>query len=823
MSDSGQEELLFNSHTASGMKSGKSGTGIPLNHGTVQALREGNLSGALHQDPGMANRIPLADRMRPRTLDEFIGQEHIVGPGRLLRRAIQKDQLSSLILAGPPGTGKTTLARIIANGTSRTFVTLNAVLAGIADIRSSIDVAKKAKAGNGRGTILFVDEVHRWNKTQQDALLPWVENGTVIFIGATTENPFFEVNKALVSRSRVFLLRSIDESEMIEVARAALADASRGYGLWDIAPEDGVLEFLARMAEGDARNLLNALELAIETSTDNWPPQEGTTIPLTLAAAQESIQKRAVLYDKDGDFHYDAASALIKSIRGSDPDAALYWLARMVYSGEDPRFLFRRMLISAAEDIGLADPDAISHVESCARAFDRIGMPEGQFHLAQAALYLATSPKSNSTLGYFDALKSVETQNAEVPDHLRDASRDAKGFGHGEGYIYPHAFNSHWVAQQYLPDSLRGKIFYEPGVLGIEGERRSAILQRREIQLAALSTSVEPTGSADVSIWSEGSKRISGWHSRAERGTSERLAQLRTTLFDSVKPGRASRILVYDARDGYLAWEARRRSPEGTVVALVRNEEEVRLMEERSAGLGILERPIIISGNSLLSGGAPGNCFLGNKGCKDDEKSSTDAEMESIASCIPVHLTEILKEKAGFCEFDIVITHSMRSATRRPDLLFAALSGFCSFTSGKPVLATGEYLDCEKARLSSIVETASMGKHLSPALLAAFRDFEASFYQKQVSVLPDKHRFLLEFGLMSDDAPHVQIADFSWKRKFERSEIDAWFSPDSRYGSGLMETIGMEGIKILREILLSPFVKVEWPFRIGILQKHASI
>ncbi|MCD6289960.1 MAG: AAA family ATPase, partial [Anaerolineae bacterium] len=362
---------------------------------------------------------PLAARMRPRTLDEFVGQEHIVGPGRLLRRAIQADQLSSIIFYGPPGTGKTTLARIIANTTRAHFIAINAVLAGVKDIRAAIKEAQERRGQFGQRTILFVDEVHRFNKAQQDALLPWVENGTVILIGATTENPYFEVNKPLVSRSRIFQLKPLTEDDLRKIARRALEDPERGYGKLKVHIDEDALDHLVNVANGDARALLNALELAVETT----PPGPDGVIHIDMAVAEESIQRRAVLYDKEGDAHFDTISAFIKSLRGSDPDAALYWLARMVYAGEDPRFIFRRMLIFASEDVGLADPNAIQVVTACAQAFDYVGLPEGRFHLAQAAIYLATAPKSNSTMGFFDALKTVEQEReAEVPAHLRDAS-----------------------------------------------------------------------------------------------------------------------------------------------------------------------------------------------------------------------------------------------------------------------------------------------------------------------------------------------------------------------------------------------------------------
>ncbi len=432
---------------------------------------------------------PLAARMRPRTLDEFVGQEHIVGPGRLLRRAIQADQLSSVLFYGPPGTGKTTLAMVIAHTTRSHFETLNAVLAGVADIRRVTEEAQKRRALHGQRTILFVDEVHRWNKAQQDALLPWVENGTVVLIGATTENPYFSVNRPLVSRSRVFQFRTLTEADLVAIARQALADPERGYGRLKVHIAEDALAHLVDVANGDARGVLNALELAVETT----PPDDEGIILVDMAVAEESIQRRAVLYDKDGDYHYDTISAFIKSLRGSDPDAALYWMAKMVYAGEDPRFIFRRMLIFAGEDVGLADPNAVRVVLACAEAFDRIGLPEGQFHLTEAALYLATALKSNSALGYFDALKLVEKERqGEVPAHLKDASRDTEGFGHGKGYVYPHAYRDHWVAQQYLPDTLQGRVFYQPSDQGHEHSIGTQVARRREAQLAAMVESERP-------------------------------------------------------------------------------------------------------------------------------------------------------------------------------------------------------------------------------------------------------------------------------------------------------------------------------------------
>ena len=534
---------------------------------------------------------PLAARMRPRTLDEYIGQEHILGKGRLLRRAIQADQLSSVIFYGPPGTGKTTLARVIANTTKSHFSTLNAVLSGVKELRTEIEDAKMRREMYGMRTILFVDEVHRWNKSQQDALLPWVENGTFILIGATTENPYFEVNAALVSRSRIFQLKKLGDDDLHEIAMQAINDRERGYGRFKVEFEPGALEHLIAVASGDARSLLNALELAVETTPDSYPPPDGTRIYISKETAEESIQRKAVLYDKEGDYHFDVISAFIKSMRGSDPDAALYWLARMVAAGEDPRFIFRRMEILAAEDVGMADPYAVAVVEADASAFDRIGLPEGRFHLAHSAIYLSTAPKSNSALGFFDALSDVEKEKAEeVPNHLCDASRDSKGFGHGEGYMYPHSYKDHWVAQQYLPTGLQGKIYYKPGDIGYEARIKDEVMLRREAQLEAVTEDLYK----ENLTYSPGDKGRGKWVERALSGRSESLLKLMRRLYSGLDILRYENVLVLNASHGLLLWPLMKRNPEGLSVASVRTEEQKEIIGHFSAELDKLLRPQII-------------------------------------------------------------------------------------------------------------------------------------------------------------------------------------------------------------------------------------
>ncbi len=431
----------------------------------------------------LKQQAPLAARMRPRTLDDIVGQGHILGEGSLLRRAIQADRLfSSIILYGPPGTGKTTLARVIANTTQAHFESMSAVLAGVGDLRKSIEEATERRRLHRIRTILFIDEVHRWNKAQQDALLPHVESGLITLIGATTQNPYFDVIKALVSRSRVFELMPLSQEDVLTLLKRALADPLVGYGKRNVEVDEDALLHLADVAGGDARSALNALELAVETT-----PPEGEQTHITLDVAQESIQRRAILYDKTDDQHYDTISAFIKSVRGSDPDAALYWMTKMLLAGEDPRFVLRRLIVLASEDIGMADPNAIVVASAAAQNYEYIGMPEGWYPIAQAVIYLATAPKSNSVGAYWEIQEEINQNGAgKVPVHLMDANRDAKGFGHGKGYLYPHLFDGHWVGQQYLPDELVGKQFYHPSGIGYEAQVAERLTRWREEQAKAL-------------------------------------------------------------------------------------------------------------------------------------------------------------------------------------------------------------------------------------------------------------------------------------------------------------------------------------------------
>lgn len=410
---------------------------------------------------------PLASRMRPKTLDQVVGQEHIIGKDKLLYRAIKADKLSSIIFYGPPGTGKTTLAKVIANTTSADFRQLNATIAGKKDMEEVVEKAKQNMAMSGRKTILFVDEIHRFNKGQQDYLLPFVEDGTVILIGATTENPYFEVNSALISRSIVFELHPLSADSIKTLILKAVNDKEDGMGVYNGYIDEDAVDFLGEISNGDARTALNAVELGILT-TD---PEADGRIHITLEVAQQCVQKRAVKYDKSGDNHYDTISAFIKSMRGSDPDAAVYYLARMLYAGESVDFIARRILICAAEDVGMANPQALVVANAAASAVHQVGMPEAQIILSEAVIYVASSPKSNSAYSAISAATEVvkNTMTAKVPIHLQDAHyKGAEKLGHGVGYQYAHSFPNHYVKQQYLPDGLENEKFYNPGDLGYE-------------------------------------------------------------------------------------------------------------------------------------------------------------------------------------------------------------------------------------------------------------------------------------------------------------------------------------------------------------------
>ena len=696
----------------------------------------------------LRKNAPLADRMRPRTLDEFIGQEHIIGHGRLLRRAIQIDQLSSLIFYGPPGTGKTTLARIIANSTHAQFISINAVLAGVQDIRDAIASAQKTLALYGRRTILFIDEVHRFNKAQQDALLPHVENGVLILIGATTENPYFEVNKALVSRSRIFQLRQLDENDLRAIAGQALGDPERGFGRKKVEVAPDAMDHLVNVANGDARGILNALELAIETTA----PSEDGVCRITRPIAEESIQRRAVLYDRDGDAHYDTISAFIKSVRGSDPDAALYWMAKMLYAGEDPRFIFRRLLILAGEDVGMADPAALGVVMDAARAFDFVGLPEGRFHLAIACLYLATAPKSNSAMAFFDALKCVSEETGdEVPDHLRDASRDADGFGHGKGYLYPHAYQDHWVAQQYLPSALQGKTFYQPSDQGFEKTIADRVARLHEARLEAM---VEQ----DLSGPLAGSSVSTGgtWRERTLSKRGELLHRIRDRLLSVAAIGRQSLVLDCNGRTGLLAFDALRLAPDGSVWILAHDDRSAETLNALVKALPAVSRPQVIRTGF----------------------SSFDRDL--------------LREAGNNVRFDAIIGRNFLVQQKNRRECIERMLGLLT-PGGKLVLA--ETLPYEGQRLSSLAPSwnlESVDKQtLADAETDLFSDtndplafLSAAIIEQELSAIP---------GILLS----VTVLRETVLRRMESEEIDFWFRMGAAGGrrslGDRIRTLGGEG------------------------------
>ena len=703
-----------------------------------------------------ADDQPLAARLRPRHLDEYIGQNHILGPGRLLRRAIQADQLASLIFYGPPGTGKTTLASVIANTTSAHFIAINAVLAGVADIRQAVDEAGELRKLHGRKTILFIDEVHRFNKAQQDALLPWVENGTIILIGATTENPYFSVNRPLLSRSRVFQLQGLNTKDLENIALQALADP-RGYGNRQVALQPDALAHLVDVANGDARALLNALELAVETTEPNTQGE----ITVDLEVAEESIQRRALLYDKEGDYHFDTISAFIKSLRGSDPDATLYWLARMVYAGEDPRFLFRRMLIFASEDIGLADTEALQVVVAAAESFDRVGLPEGRFSLAHAALYLATAPKSNSTLAFFNALETVEKeQGDDVPNHLKDASRDSEGFGHGAGYLYPHAYRDHWVAQQCLPSSLQGRAFYQPSDQGREKDTGDQVRRRRELQLAAMVEGEQHSN--EVLSFSPPNQQHDQWLKRAGGEISAQLERLRDRLFTPLNLERHHLVLDLESNTGLLTWEAMRRVPEGRVWAHSTDKIAAIALHETATYLPELERPEVIQGPLL------------------DLAEQVDAREPGL-------------------RFDAVLGRNALGPLSAKAEVAVALAKQLAPQSRISLVET---LSCQSQSLHQLVDLNRLDRDLSERLIAAEEAIYADASNPQVNW--NVEDLVAHFTAAGFTQVQSKVESLQSQRLIELRQLNHWFSPGGEkrhtYANFLAQALDEDELRQVRKL-----------------------
>ncbi len=654
-----------------------------------------------------------------------------------------------------------------------------------------------------RKTILFVDEVHRWNKSQQDALLPWIENGTAILIGATTENPFFEVNRALLSRSRVFVLKQLTRDDLFAVAQQALEDPKRGYGKYQVRFEEGALEHIVDTADGDARSLLNALELAIETSTPHWPPSEGEHLFISMNDAEESIQRRAVLYDKDGDYHFDTISAFIKSVRGSDPDASLYWLARMVYAGEDPDFILRRLLILASEDIGLADPQAIAVVSACAQAFDRVGLPEGQFHLAQATMYCALAPKSNSTLGYFDALQAAQTEQAEVPDHLKDANRDKVAFGHGEGYQYPHAYRDHWVAQRYLPQTLAGRLFYFPSQIGYEGEQRAKVLMRREAQLSLLMEDAEDRGPESL-VWSKEGEKRAQWKIRSEAAATERLLSTRSAVFEQLAPRAIENLIVVDPRSGFYAIEAIRRTPEGKTCAVLESEAAKLQLENFHKSVNELLQPTILRYDDIVS-----SINTAHDGAHSPEATSDalevywlEARPDAILLC---ELSKIPEEVAA-----ALMRTASREGAAAPKILAFDIDAARSSMLSSALLPFAATSSAEAAnfleRLVQFEEKTGCGPGYRGSTSLDIR-FER---------LKDLARALAPNFIATMKDLHAH-----YPRRIDELTIERWLDTSTEYGKAFAGTFSKNDRNIFESILRKYNQSPQWPIVLRIMEFSA--
>jgi putative ATPase len=710
-----------------------------------------------------ARKEPLASRLRPQTIDDIVGQTHILGAGRLLRRAILADQISSLIFHGPPGTGKTTLARVIAHHTKGNFMAINAVLSGIATIRESIEEAQRIYRVSQQKSILFVDEVHRFNKTQQDALLPHVENGTIILIGATTENPYFEVNKALVSRSRIFELRSLSEQELYQIADLAVS-SPLAYGRRVVTIADDAKGHLVQTCNGDARTLLNAIELAVEPELMNLAQEE--PIHIDLSIAEESIQKRAVLYDRDGDAHYDIISAFIKSMRGSDPDAALYWLAKMVHAGEDPKFIFRRMIIAASEDVGLAAPEVLPQVMAAAQAYDYVGMPEGQFHLAQACLALSNAPKSNSALGYFDALGAVKKAHAEkddVPQHLKDGSRDGDELGHGKGYKYPHAFENHWVAQHYLPEGMRGQLFYHPSSVGDELRVKTETEKRREAAWASFS---EPEGLSSAYDHCDNLKQK--WEQRSIDDQQKQMTMMRELSFEFAQVKREDLVLDYRSQSGFFALEASRLARSGGVHALCWDEKEADQLRALCAGLDGFSQPFVhaIKGKDYL-------------------------ESKRFESKEPMKPLDDLSE----LKFDVILLRQSFDDQQDPSELLAAL--LHRLSAGGRIVSC-DYLLREEHRLWQCLEVL----RAEPSVVSKFRDLEEGYFAS------DYFKSRLTSSFFEQESPDFrwvksEIHPVTFKKKFYRESVLKWFGLESPLGKYLELELSTEEREEMSQLIAS--------------------